>query len=46
MATPAEGHRQKREVRIAFAALLPALYCLTANDWHFLSIVAPAPLLK
>jgi len=23
--------------------LLLALYCLIANDWHFLSIVAPAP---
>jgi uncharacterized protein len=26
--------------------LLLALYCLIANDWHFLSIVAPAPSLK
>jgi hypothetical protein len=23
--------------------LLLALYCLIANDWHFLSIVAPSP---
>jgi membrane protease YdiL (CAAX protease family) len=23
--------------------LLLALYCLYANDWHFLSIVTPAP---
>jgi membrane protease YdiL (CAAX protease family) len=26
--------------------LLLALYCLTTNDWHFLSIVAPALLVK
>jgi membrane protease YdiL (CAAX protease family) len=26
--------------------LLLALYCVIRNDWHFLSIVAPAPSLK
>lgn len=26
--------------------LLLAIYCLTTNDWHFLSIVAPVPALK
>jgi len=27
----------------AVTNLLLALYCLLANDWHFLSIIAPPP---